>query len=252
MRGQVKKVNKPKKDLSFFLITVVIGFMIAIQYQTIKSPAERDSRDIWQIREALLKEKELQSALLREIRSNDEKLASYESKKTQSKELTLRKTIQELKTAVGLTDVTGPGIILKISPVMEEIKLGEPVSQVVSPDLLKKLLNELNMYDAKYVSIDGVRMINTTVIRDINKETTIDGHTLKSLPIEVKVVTENMAVAEKLYNRMQGSQSVEEFFLDNLRLSISKPIEHLTIPAYDRPITIRDLEMVKGDKGGKS
>ncbi len=43
------------------------------------------------------------------------------------------------------------------------------------------------MYEAKYVSIDGKRVINTTVIRDINGETKIDGHTIRVLPIEVKV-----------------------------------------------------------------
>ena len=57
--------------------------------------------------------------------------------------------------------------------------MGAPVTKVVSPELLKRLLNELNMYDAKYVSIDGQRIINTTVIRDINNETKIDGHTLQ-------------------------------------------------------------------------
>ncbi len=84
--------------------------MIAIQFQTVKKPIERDTRDIWQLREALLKEKELQSNLLTEIRSNEEKLAAYESKRKQSKEQALRDTLQELKTEAGLTDITGPGI----------------------------------------------------------------------------------------------------------------------------------------------
>lgn len=246
-------MDKQKKNFSFIFITVVVGFMIAIQFQTFKKPVERDTRDIWQLREALLKEKELQSNLLKEISSNDEKLASYESKKRQSKEETLRNTLQELKVEAGLTDVTGPGIILKIEPVYEEIKLGEPIANVVSPDLLKKLLNELNMYEAKYVSIDGERVINSTVIRDINKETKIDGHTIKSLPIEVKVVTDNMKVAEKLYNRMKGSKSAEEFFIDNLRLTISPPSGNVMVPAYENTLRIRNMETVKeAGKGGNT
>ena len=63
----------------------------------------------------MLKEKELQSNLLSEIRSNDEKIASYESKKKQSKEEALRDTLQELKMEAGMTDITGPGIILKLN-----------------------------------------------------------------------------------------------------------------------------------------
>lgn len=226
--------------------------MIAIQFQTVKKPIERDTRDIWQLREALLKEKELQTNLLKEIRSNDEKLDSYESKKKQSKEETLKNTLQELKVQAGMTEVTGPGIILKIEPVMENIKLGEPITKIISPDLLKRLINELNMYEAKVISIDGQRVINTTVIRDINSDTKIDGHTIRSLPIEVKVIAENQQKAEKLYNRMQGSKSTEEFFIDNLRLTISPPSENITIPAYDNPIHIRYMEPVKETKGGSS
>ena len=78
------------------------------------------------------------------------------------------------------------------------------------------------MYEAKYVSIDGQRIINTTVIRDINTETKIDGHSIKSLPIEVKVVADNKQTAEKLYNRMKVSKSTEEFFIENLRLTVSQ------------------------------
>jgi uncharacterized protein YlxW (UPF0749 family) len=245
-------VHKPRKNLSFVVITFIIGFMIAIQFQTVKKPVERDTRDIWQLREALLKEKELQTNLLQEIRSNDEKISAYESKKKQSKEETLKNTLQELKVQAGMTQVTGPGIILKIEPVMENIKLGEPVTKVISPDLLKRLLNEVNMYEAKYVSIDGQRVINTTVIRDINGDTKIDGHTIKSLPIEVKVIAESKQKAEKLYNRMQGSKSTEEFFIDNLRLTISAPSENITIPAYDNPLHIRFMEPVRANKGGSS
>lgn len=236
-------------NISFTLIATVVGFMIAVQFQTVKKPEERDTRDIWQLREALLQEKELQSNLLNEIRSNEEKLSAYESKRKQSKEQTLRDTLQELKIEAGLTEVTGPGITLKIEPVMEDVQLGDPVTRVVSPELLKRLLNELNMYEAKYVSIDGQRIINTTVIRDINRETKIDGHSIKSLPIEVKVAVDDSATAEKLYNRMKVSKARDEFFTEGLRLNVSAPSPKTQVPAYDNPIRIRFLAPVKEGSG---
>jgi uncharacterized protein YlxW (UPF0749 family) len=113
-------------------------------------------------------------------------------------------------------------------------------------------LNELNMYDAKYISVDGQRIINTTVIRDINNETKIDGHALSSLPIEVKVGVDNIATAEKLYNRIKASKATEEFFTENLKLTISEPNPEVTIPAYDNPIRIRYLESLKADEGGNT
>lgn len=246
----MKKVDKSKIKSSFTLIAVLIGFMIAIQFQTVKKPVERDTRDIWQLREALLKEKELQSNLLSEIRSIEEKLAAYESKRKQSKEQALKDTLEELKIEAGLSEISVPGITIKIEPVMEEIKPGAPVTSIVSPELLKRLLNELNMYEAKYVAIDGRRIINTTVIRDINRETKIDGYTIKTMPIKVVVGVDDNITAEKLYNRMKVSKSTEEFFIENLKLTISKPVQNVTVPAYDNSIRIRYMEPVK--EGGNS
>jgi uncharacterized protein YlxW (UPF0749 family) len=248
----VKKVDKHQNNISFIAISTVIGFMIAIQFQTVKEPVERDTRDLWQLREALLQEKELQSELVSEIRSNEEKLLAYESKQKQSKEQALRDTIKELKNEAGLTEVQVPGLTLKIQPILEEIQLGTPVSKDVSPELLKRLLNELNMYDAKYVSVDGQRIINTTVIRDINNETKVDGHAISSLPIEVKVGVDNIEIAEKLYNRIKASKATEEFFTENLKLVISEPTHEVTIPAYDNPIRIRFLESLKANEGGNT
>jgi uncharacterized protein YlxW (UPF0749 family) len=246
----VKIVDKPKLKISFSIIAAVVGFMIAIQFQTVKKPIERDTRDIWQLREALLKEKELQSKLLMEVRSIDDKLAAYESTRTQSKEQALRDSFQELKVEAGLTKVSGPGITLVIEPVIEDLQLGSPKAKTVSPDLLQRLLNELNMYDARYTAIDGQRIINTSVIRDINNVTKVDGHTIKDLPIEVKVVTNDISSAEKLYNRMKVSKARDEFFTESLRLNISAPDHNITIPAYDNPIRIRYLEPVT--EGGAS
>jgi uncharacterized protein YlxW (UPF0749 family) len=246
----VEKVDNSKIKSSFTLIAVLIGFMIAIQFQTVKKPVERDTRDIWQLREALLKEKELQSNLLSEIRSIEEKLAAYESKRKQSKEQALKDTLEELKIEAGLSEISVPGITIKIETVMEEIKPGAPVTSVVSPELLKRLLNELNMYEAKYVAIDGRRIINTTVIRDINRETKIDGYTIKTMPIKVVVGVDDNITAEKLYNRMKVSKSTEEFFIENLKLTISKPVQNVTVPAYDNSIRIRYMEPVK--EGGNS
>ncbi|WP_425458092.1 DUF881 domain-containing protein [Bacillus rubiinfantis] len=236
--------------VTFTFITVVIGFMLAVQFQTVQQPVERDTRDIWQLREALLNEKEVQSNLLAEIRLTEEKLAAYDSKRKQNKEQALRDTLEELKTEAGVTDITGPGITLIIEAAIEATTEGKPMANTISPELLQRLLNELNMYDAKYVAIDDQRIINTTVIRDINKETKIDGHTINKLPLEIKVVVNDQATAEKLYNQMTVSKAQDEFFIESLRLKVGKPSASIKVPAYSNPIRIQYLEPVK--EGGGS
>ena len=237
-----------KLKISFTIITIIIGFMIAIQFQTVKEPVVRDTRDIWELRNALLKEKEVNSNLYAEMRAVEAKLEQYKTEQQSSPERALKQTLEELKTEAGLTEKTGPGVILTIEPAMEEILLGEKV-QNISPELLERLVNELNRYDAMDISIDGHRLINTSVIRDINGETKVDGYSIEKIPFEVRVLTKDLDSAKGLYNRMQVSQSVEDFFIDNLRVSISKPLENVLVPPYEDTIRFRLMEPVK-ERGG--
>ncbi|WP_307474687.1 DUF881 domain-containing protein [Cytobacillus purgationiresistens] len=230
---------------------IIIGLMIAIQFKAVKEPIVRDTRDTWQLREDLQKEKDLELKLLREIRSNEEKIVQYETERKHSKEKILRDTLDELKMEAGLSEVTGDGIIITITPVYEKLLLGHAITSV-TPDLIKRLLNEINRYGAQYVSIAGHRVINTTVIREINDETKIDGYPLSQLPLEVKVIAENNKAAELLYKRMQVSKSAEDFFIDNLRIEVMRPDEQITIPAYEDTIRILHMKPVKPKNGGDS
>ncbi|MGA9228000.1 MAG: DUF881 domain-containing protein, partial [Mesobacillus sp.] len=98
--------------------------------------------------------------------------------------------------------------------------------------------------------VDGERIINTTVIRDINRETKINGHSLKRFPIEIKVIAENAQTAEKLYNRMKVSTVAEDFFIDNLEVKVNRSESKLVVPAYQDTIRIRYMDPVNKDKGG--
>ncbi len=233
------------------MITLIIGFMIAVLFQTVKKPEVRDTRDSWQLREDMLKEKEVKFKLLNEIRSTNEKLDQYKNDETRSKEQALKETIAELKEEMGLAEYSGPGIVISIEPVNEELLLGEEPGKVTA-DLLKRLINELNMYGAKELAINGHRYINTTAIREVNNVTKIDGYPLKDLPIEVKVITESKKSAEKLFNRMKVSKSADEFFIYNLLLNIKKPAEKMTVPAYENTVTIRYMDPAADKEGGDS
>lgn len=239
-----------KKNTSLIIIALVLGFMIAVQFNSVKEPVVRDTRDQWELREDLLKEKELHSRLLSEIRSNEEKLAKYETEWKQSREQALKETLEELKREAGLMDVSGPGVIMFIEPIFNDFQL--EADTTISPELLQRLINELNMYGAKEIAVEGQRIIHTTVIRDINGETKIDGYSLRHFPLEIKIITENEQMAEKLYNRMQVSNSIENFYIDNLQVEILQPQSTIEIPAFSGTIRVRDMEPVKHEKGGNS
>lgn len=238
-----------KKYISMSLITLTIGFMLAIQYQTVKKPVVRDTRDTWELREDLVKEKERYLTLLREINSNEEKIEQYETERVQSKENVLKETLNELKEEAGLTEIESPGIIINIEYAHEELLLGQTINPI-SSYLLQSLINELNRYGANHIAIDENRLINNSVIREINGETKVYGYTLDQIPIRIKVGVQDIKTAEELYKRIQVSKSSEEFFVENYRLSASTPLSKVTIPAYKDNIRIRHMELAETEKGG--
>ncbi|MBO1510512.1 DUF881 domain-containing protein [Metabacillus sp. BG109] len=233
--------------MSFSFLTMIFGLMLAIQFQTIKEPIVRDTRDMWQLREDLKKEQQLQVELLSEIRKYNEIIETYKAEENQNPEVALKETLNVLKEEAGLTEVTGPGIIITINRLFSEELIGEPLPNI-SPELLKRLINELNSYDAEEISIQGRRVINSTVIRDINGQTKMDNYSLHTYPIEIKVISEN---ADKLYNRMNASTTDEDFAIDNLSLSISNPIDSMTIPAYEDTIRVKNMKPLEIEEGGK-
>lgn len=238
-----------KKYFSMSLITLIIGFMVAVQFQTVKEPVVRDTRDTWQLRDGLVKEKERYLSLLKEINSNQEKIDQYETERVQGKEYVLKETLNELKAEAGLTEIESPGIVIKIDYAEEQLLLGEQVHPIPAY-LLQSLINELNQYGAKHIAINEKRLINTSAIREINGETKIDGYTLDVMPITVKVGVEDLQAAQELYKRMQVSKSAEEFYVENYRLSTSAPLSTVMIPAYNDTIRIRYMELAETEKGG--
>ena len=106
------------------------------------------------------------------------------------------------------------------------------------------------MNGAKAISISDQRVVNTSTIRIIQGETKIDGYPLRTFPIEIKAIAEDNKSAERLYNYMQVSTISDDFFVDNLRFSISEPMDRILIPSYKHNFKVEKMETVleEGDK----
>ncbi|REJ28013.1 MAG: NgoFVII family restriction endonuclease [Caldibacillus debilis] len=234
-RGKSGEIMKNRDKINFTLISLLIGFMLAVQFQSTKENETRDTRDMWEIREDYLKAKELEAKLHQEIRKQEELLAAYQTDEEYGKQKALEETLRELREEAGLTEKKGPGIIITLKPV-DYIPDDMPADVQVTPEVLRRLINELNMYGAKDIAIAEQRVVNSTTIREIQGETKIDGYPLRRFPIEIKVLAEDEKGAEKLYSRMQISTIPDEFFIDNLEVTFSEPKEMIEIPAYTNPI----------------
>ncbi|MGD6775462.1 DUF881 domain-containing protein [Sutcliffiella horikoshii] len=235
-----------KRKFSFTMITIIVGLMIAIQFQTVQQPIIRDTRDTWQLRSDLNQEQEIQSQIIKEIRKYDKILQDYSKERDESKEAIVRETLEELKVEAGLTEMKGPGIKLTVKPLFDEDVLGN-VQENISADLLRRFVNELNSYGVEEISIANQRIVSNTIIREINGRTKVNNAWIPNANFEIIVITSDPT---KLYNRLQVSRAMDEFAIENLLLEVSTPINEVTVPAYDEQIRVKHLEPVKTGKEG--
>lgn len=140
----------------------------------------------------------------------------------------------------------GPGIRMTVKPLFSEEVLGQPMNNI-SSDLLRRFVNELNSYGVQEISIANQRIVNHTVIREINGRTKVNNSWIPNDNFEIIVITSDPS---KLYNRLQVSRAMDEFAIENLMLDVSTPINEVTVPAYDEQIRVKYMEPVKAGKEG--
>ena len=210
------------------IISFIIGFMLAVQYNTVQNPTERNTADIWGIRQELSAEKERHSELLTSISDLTGVVDKYEDADFDNPELLLQQTVNKLKEQAGILPTSGPGITLTIDPAEELMQFGYEINPI-SPELLIRLMNDLYRYNAEAIEIDGKRVTYNTAIRDINGKTTVNSEPIEKTKIKINVITQTLEQAEKLKNRLLASSFQDEFYIDNLVLSIHDAQQNVRI-----------------------
>lgn len=210
------------------IISFIIGFMLAVQYNTVQNPTERYTSDIWEIRQELSAEKSRHSELLSQISSVSTTVDKYEDAGFNNPELLLQQTVDQLKRQAGILPISGPGITMTIGPATELLQFGYEINPI-SPELLIRLINDLYRYNAEMVEIDGKRLTYNTAIRDINGKTTINSEAIDKTDIEINVITQTLDQAEKLKNHLLASTFPDEFYIDNLLLTVQDAKQNIRI-----------------------
>ncbi len=83
--------------ISITVLMVIFGLMLSVQFNSLKKPQVRDTRDIWEIREELTAEQKKQESLLAEINKYDKLLNTYDQQEEMSKKTAVNNTLQSLK-----------------------------------------------------------------------------------------------------------------------------------------------------------
>ncbi|MBQ3407708.1 MAG: DUF881 domain-containing protein [Clostridia bacterium] len=160
-------MNREKIKISIVLgiISIFLVSLMGVQIKTIKktdiTALETMQED--ELRSEILALKEKNDELQAKIIDNEEKIKEYNETldNSQKAEELLNNELKEYEEKIGLTDVTGAGVI---------ITLTDTSDQSYSYSNLVDYVNELRYAGATAISINDYRIISTTEIVEISKK----------------------------------------------------------------------------------
>ena len=220
-------------------IALVLGIMcfalttgICIQVKTVKNTNSTSSKNYEEnnLRAEVLKYKEKYYNLIKETEKVDAQLQEQiESATKNNSELEEAKNqINDGNKMIGLTEVTGPGIIITLAD--SEI---DSTSVLNSSDLLihdidlLKVVNELKNAGAEAISINNQRVILTTPIICGGNIININGEKIGS-PFEIKAI----GSPEALANLSRPGGWLSKLEERGIKVSTPKKSNSITIPKY--------------------
>jgi len=187
-------MNKKSISLILGIMCLLLTSGICIQIKTVNgtgTTASTNSREN-DLRDAVLKAKEKYDNLYEEIERMEERLEIERTNSTQNNtELgDLENTIKEGNKLLGLSEVTGEGIIITVNDnQMTSLTslYSDPNELIVHDTDLIKIVNNLKNVGAEAISINGQRIITTTAIECDGNVVMINGQKIAA-PFEIKAI----------------------------------------------------------------
>ncbi len=220
-------------------IALVLGIMcfaltagICIQVKTVKNTNSTSSKNYEEnnLRAEVLKYKEKYDNLIKETEKVDAQLQEQiESATKNNSELEEAKNqINDGNKMIGLTEVTGPGIIITLADSDIDSTSVFNSSDLLIHDIdLLKVVNELKNAGAEAISINNQRVILTTPIICGGNIININGEKIGS-PFEIKAI----GSPEALANLSRPGGWLSKLEERGIKVSTPKKSNSITIPKY--------------------
>ena len=198
-------VNRKQVIISVILgmMCFIIVYLLCIQFRTIENidVSEIEAMREDELRASLAEWKSMYQETEEEIESTRSKIAEYKSKIESDEETggLLEEDLKNAKMLLGLTDVQGQGVIIRL--------IDNDEQKVSSQDLLE-LINELNSAGAEAISINDQRIIAMTDIFEVDSFIMVNEQRLTS-PYTIK------AIGDITY--LQSALSIKNGYIDKYK-----------------------------------
>lgn len=179
-----------------------------------------------------------------------DEIANQSANKWDSPFDVMNSKIKKSQLLAGLTDVKGPGIIMKINDadinLLRSMSVNIDDIQELSPYTIhdsdiKRILNEIKEAGAQAISINDERIITPTRILCSGPTILINSH-LYAAPYEIKVIGDK----DVLYDTLANNPYIQLLLQNKLRIEITK-YDNLFINKYNTLNLENYISLIKED-----
>ena len=224
-------------------LTIVLGIvcfvLVTVMFAQIRTVERTDITAIETMRETELRTtlaswKTKYEEAEQKLTDTNQKINEYKQKSENDQETRelLEAEIKEANLLLGKTEVSGEGVVINLEDNQE--------AEIDIYDLLQ-LLNELKLAGAEAISINEIRIVNTTDLALIqNTFITIDGNRVNS-PYTVKAIGDPVKLEGGLMQNESG-------YIDKIIKTMDKTatverVNNIIIPKYEGQMTTKYIEV---------
>lgn len=229
------KVDNFAMAIVMFIVCATLVGVMLMQFKTVE---ETDITEIENMRETELRKtlsewKTKYEEVEAQLEDTNKKIEEYNEKIEKNEEASelIDKELEESNLAVGKTDVYGEGVIVTVND-------GE--QEVVAWDLID-LVNELKYAGAEAISINDVRIINTTDIFDLRNYSYITvGQQRIEAPYVIKAIGNQDYLSSILNLKDSGFVDRYKNSGKSVKMETSKNVKILK---YNREMSYRNMNI---------
>lgn len=219
-------------NIGFALLFLLAGFLLVLQVranQTLRAGTALPSRRLEDLTVLIRRQQEADRMLRDEVVTLEAKLEGYRTAEARGRSLTqaMQRELGELRDALGLTPVHGPGLVVALQAAPG--RLAVPQAQDIAG-----LVNELWAAGAEAVAVNGVRVLATEGFAQQGAALRVGGRVIRD-PYSVAGIGDPGA--------MEGALLVRGGLVDGLRgvglTVVLSRITDMALPAYTGQIRFR-------------
>ncbi|MDP4092656.1 MAG: DUF881 domain-containing protein [Bacillota bacterium] len=223
---------KGEKRFIFFIIFLFLGILVSLQFRGILTANKQKTLtaiNIDKLETQLEDEKKTGESLKKQIseaqKLNDQYLKDSVDNMSNSQIKKLKSELDAVKLKMGLTDVKGPGLIIKLDD-GQETPDSDVTQLIIHDGEILQVLNELKAGGAQAISINGERIVSTS-------EQICAGPTIRINKRRYPVPYEITAIGnpQLLYDTLDKSSIAQDFRDFGIKMDMVKS-QNIMIPKF--------------------